>query len=158
MHIYRVSHYLYSLKIPILPIFFKWIIFLLYNSKIPPECSIGELSKFGHGGIGVVLHAECVIGDRVLIGQGVTIGGSFGSGVPKISSDVWIGPGARIFGDIRVGSNCVIGANSVVTKNIPDNCVVGGVPAKIIKEIPVNSLDVINGRMKLATSIISEMD
>ncbi len=144
---YRIAHHLYLLKIPVLPSILKWIIFLLYNSKIPPECSIGILSKFGHGGIGVVLHPKCVIGDRVLIGQGVTIGGSFGSGIPKINDDVWIGPGARIFGGISIGKNCVIGANSVVTKDVPDNCIVGGIPAKIIKKIQVNSLDVINGRI-----------
>ncbi len=88
-----------------------------------------------------------VIGSRVLIGQGVTIGGTFGSGVPTIESDVWIGPGARILGEITVHSNSVIGANAVVTRDVEANSVVGGVPAKTIRTIPPGSLDVRSGRI-----------
>ena len=75
--------------------------FLLYNSTIHPQCAIGEDSIFVYGGVGVVLHPKSTIGSRVLIGQGVTTGGSFGSGPPAIMNDVWIGPGARILGDIN---------------------------------------------------------
>lgn len=131
--IYRVAHFLYEAKIPILPELIRWLIFLIYNSAIPPQCTIGKDCKFGHGGIGVVLHPNCKIGDRVLIGQGVTLGGSFGSGPPTIESDVWIGPGARILGNVTVGENSIIGANAVVIRDVAKNSVVGGVPAKFIR-------------------------
>jgi len=103
---------------------------------------------FAHGGIGVVLHPDCKIGERVMIGQGVTIGGTFGSGTPIVGSDVWIGPGVRILGDVTIGSNCIIGANAVVTRDVPDNSVVGGVPAKLLKTIEPGALDVLKGQLR----------
>lgn len=50
-----------------------------------------------------------------------------------IEDNVWIGEGVVILPDVKIGKNSIIGANSVVTKDIPPNCVVGGIPAKIIK-------------------------
>ena len=52
--------------------------------------------------------------------------------VPIIGDRVYIGPGAKLFGKIRIGNDVAIGANAVVTKDVPDNAVVVGVPAKII--------------------------
>lgn len=54
------------------------------------------------------------------------------SGVSKVGDRVFIGPGARLFGAIKIGNDVAIGANSVVTKDVPDRAVVMGVPAKII--------------------------
>lgn len=79
IHIYRVANCLYRMHIPLLPGLLRFLLFLLYNSVIPPQCSIGKGSSFAHGGIGTVLHPDCRIGERVQIGQGVTLGGSFGS-------------------------------------------------------------------------------
>lgn len=53
-----------------------------------------------------------------------------------IGNDVWIGGNATILPGVNIGNNVVIGAGAVVTKDVPDNCVVGGVPAKMIKELP----------------------
>lgn len=53
----------------------------------------------------------------------------------NIGSDVWIGGNVTILPDITIGNNVVIAAGAVVTKDIPDNCVVGGVPAKFIKTL-----------------------
>ena len=148
IHLYRLAHYLHKMHVPLLPGLLRWLMFLLYNSVIPPQCTIGRGSSFAHGGIGTVLHPECRIGERVLIGQGVTLGGNFGSGAPKIEDDVWIGPGARIFGAITVGCNCIIGANAVVVRDVAENSVVGGVPAKLIRTISPGTLDVKAGRLK----------
>lgn len=145
---YRLANFLYRSKVPLLPGFVRYLMFLLFNSFIPPQCQIGRGSYFAHGGIGVVLHPDCRIGERVLIGQGVTLGGTFGSGVPVIDDDVWIGPGVRILGDITVGNNSIIGANAVVTKDIEPNSVVGGVPARLIRTIKPGALDVINGKLE----------
>ena len=51
----------------------------------------------------------------------------------EIGHNCWIGYGACILRGVRVGENCVIGTNSVVTKDVPDNAVVGGVPARVIR-------------------------
>lgn len=147
IHFYRVANLLYRLHIPLLPGFLRWLIFLLYNSAIPPQCYIGKDSWFAHGGIGVVLHPNCFIGERVLIGQGVTLGGSFGSGAPRIGNDVWIGPGARILGAVTVGCNSIIGANAVVIQDVKENSVIGGIPGKLIRSINPGALDVARGRL-----------
>ena len=60
--------------------------------------------------------------------------GIHNNGVPMIGNNVYIGPGAKLFGPITIGDNVTIGANAVVNRDIPSNCVVAGVPAKIIKE------------------------
>jgi serine O-acetyltransferase len=80
---------------------------------------------------GIVIGEGCVIGKNVNISQGVTIGRTL-SGYPVIGNNVYIGAGAIIIGDITVGNNVAIGAGAVVTKSVPDNCCVAGVPAKII--------------------------
>jgi serine O-acetyltransferase len=145
---YRVAHWLYQRRIPLLPRVMRWLIFLLYNSDIPPSCEIGRDSLFAHRGIGVVLNRNCRIGSRVQIGQNVTIGGSFGSGVPVIGDDVWIGPGVRILGSIRVGNNVILGANAVVVSDIPDNCIAVGVPAHVQRRISPGSLDTLHGTLR----------
>jgi serine O-acetyltransferase len=52
--------------------------------------------------------------------------------IPSIGSNVYIGPSAKIWGDIAIGDNVMIGANVVVNKSVPSNCVVAGIPAQIV--------------------------
>lgn len=92
----------------------------------------------------MIPHAQCIvigpatIGKNVGISQGVTIGASFdkeqgGKKCAIIGDNVWIGAGAKILGPISIGNNTIIGANSVVVKDIPANSVAVGIPAKVIK-------------------------
>lgn len=107
---------------------------MFFNCSVPASCAIGKGTKFGYGGIAVVIHARAVIGKNCMIGQDVTIGGKSGwYEVPVIGDNVIINAGARILGPVRIGNNVEIGANCVVVKDVPSNCVVAGVPAKIIK-------------------------
>ncbi len=133
--LYRISHWLYLHHVPFLPKIFTLIIFLLYNSKIPYKAVIGKKTICGYGGIGVVIHDKAVIGNNCVIGQQVTIGGgnSRYPGLPVIGDNVHINKGAIVFGGITVGNNVDIGANAVVNIPVPDNAVVAGVPARIIK-------------------------
>ncbi len=71
---------------------------------------------------------DCTIFQQVTIGNGAT-------GNPTIGNDVIIYAGAKVIGNIRIGNNVKIGANAVVVKDVPDNVVVAGVPAKIIKHL-----------------------
>lgn len=65
----------------------------------------------------------------------MTIGGRNNNPkVPVIGNNVFIGTGAKILGDIHIGNNSIIGANAVVIHDVPDNCSVAGVPAKILHE------------------------
>lgn len=72
---YRISRWLYLHHILFLPKLVTLLIFLIYNSKIPYQAKIGKGTKFGYGGMGVVVHSKAVIGDNCSIGQQVTIGG-----------------------------------------------------------------------------------
>lgn len=132
---YRAARWLYEHHVPFLPKLIKLLIFLVYNSAIPFECSIGKRSKFGYGAIGVVIHKSAIIGNNVLIGPNVTIGGrSNKRGAPVIGNDVYIGTGAKVLGNIKIGDRVLIGANAVVISDIPNDCVAAGVPARVIKE------------------------
>lgn len=132
---YRISRWLYLHHIPFLPKLVTLLIFLIYNSKIPYQAKIGKGTKFGYGGMGVVVHTKAVIGDNCSIGQQVTIGGGNNCypGLPIIGNNVRISKGAIVFGGITIGNNVTVGANAVVTKPVPDNAIVAGVPAKILR-------------------------
>lgn len=132
---YRISRWLYLHHIPFLPKLVTLLIFLIYNSKIPYQAKIGKGTKFGYGGMGVVVHSKAVIGDNCSIGQQVTIGEGNNRypGLPIIGNNVRISKGAIVFGGITIGNNVTVGANAVVTKPVPDNAIVAGVPAKILR-------------------------
>lgn len=105
------------------------------------SCQIGlgfKLAKgvsLGYGGLGVVIHKNAVIGENVVIGDCVTIGGTTKkSGVPEIGDGCLLSSGAVILGPIKIGKNCVVGANAVVTKDFSDNSVIGGIPARVLKD------------------------
>lgn len=135
IHFYRLSRWMFIHHIPFFPKLITLLIFLIYNSKIPYQAQIGFRTKFGYGGIGVVIHQDSIIGCNCTIGQQVTIGGGNTKypGVPVIGNNVHIYKGAIVFGGITIGNNVTIGANAVVNKPIPDNAVVAGVPAKILR-------------------------
>src|SRR5262245_24284971 len=91
--------------------------------ELPRPTSLGPGLYIGHfGGITISRHAK--IGMRCSISQNVTIGvsgqGEKG-GAPVIGDDVYIGPGARLFGKITIGDNAKIGANAVIHRDIPPN-------------------------------------
>ena len=99
---------------------------ILDGVKISNDVQIGKASIIYYNSI--ITH-DVVIGDFVEISPSVTV-----LGRAKIGSFCKVGTNAVIFPDITVGENVIIGAGSVVTKDIPDNCTVVGVPAKIIKQ------------------------
>ena len=80
---------------------------------------------------GIVIHPDVIVGPNCLIFQQVTIGTTRG-GIPVIGGHVDIGAGARVLGPIKVGDNCVIGANSVLLEDLPPGSTAVGVPAKRI--------------------------
>lgn len=100
--------------------------------QIPPN-TCGEGLQIWHYGY-IIINSNVRIGKNLTIYPGVEIGHKNpGEGCPVIGDNCFIGAGSKIFGDIRIGNNVTIAANSVVTKDLPDNVIVGGAPAKIIK-------------------------
>ncbi len=107
-----------------------------YGISIHFNTRIGSGFYIGHFG-GIVINDECIIGKNCNISQGVTLGKANrgkNRGYPILGDHVYIGPGAKVIGAIKIGNNVAIGANCVVTKNIPDNSVVVGIPGKIISQ------------------------
>lgn len=132
MELYRLSRMLYLEGMEEGAKHIQGFIFNKFNSRVPYLAEIGEGTRIGIGGIGVVIHPNSVIGRDCVIGQQVTLGGRVGgAGTPIIGDNVWISPGAKCLGG-RIGSNVVIGANSVVLKEVESNSVVAGVPARLI--------------------------
>ena len=130
---YRIGNFLYKFKIPFVWIFFKFLIRLICNSAIDPRTTIGKGTKFGYGGISIVIHRDAVIGKNVMVSPNVVIGGRSNQKPPVILDDVFIGSGASILGDITIGNNSTIGAGAVVLNDVGDNETWAGVPAKKIK-------------------------
>lgn len=118
---------------PFLTIFQKFIE-IVTGISIPFNSKIGRGLYIGHFG-GIVLGTEVIIGEYCNLSQQVTIGQGGRGGIqksPTIRNFVYIGPGAKIFGGITIGNHVAIGANAVVTEDVPDHAVIAGVPAKII--------------------------
>ena len=104
--------------------------------SIPASTEIDSGFYIGHFG-GIVVNGKSVIGKNCNISQGVTLGQANrgkNKGYPTLGDNVYIGPGAKIVGAIKIGNNVAIGANCVVTKDIPDNSVVVGIPGKVISQ------------------------
>lgn len=81
----------------------------------------------------IVIHERCRIGKNLRIHVGVNIGANGGE-PPKLGDNIYIGPGAKVFGDITIAEGCKIGANAVVNKScLDEKCTLVGVPVHTIK-------------------------
>ncbi len=103
--------------------------------EIHPGATLGRRLVIDHG-TGVVIGETAEIGDDVLIYQGVTLGGTgkdTGKRHPTIGNNVMISSGAKVLGPFKVGDNSRIAAGAVVLEEVPENCTVVGVPARIVK-------------------------
>jgi serine O-acetyltransferase len=132
---YRVSHWLKTHKVPLIPRAISQLARWLTGIEIHPSAQIGTGFFIDHG-MGVVIGETAEIGDYVTLFQGVTLGGTGkerGKRHPTLGNHVVVGAGAKILGGIKIGDNVKIGANSVVLKSVPPNSTVIGVPARIIK-------------------------
>lgn len=98
-----------------------------------PRSRIGPGLYIGHYG-GIWINPIATLGANCSISQGVTVGfAAQNQDVgPELGDRVWVGPNATITGRVRIGSGAVVGANSLVVANVPENGVAVGVPAKII--------------------------
>lgn len=140
IRLYRLGHWLYQRNWIRTSKLVRNLIYLIANSYIPASASIGKGSVLAYGGIGVVIHANAVIGEGCVIGQNVTIGAAEGyasaqaNRCPVIGNNCYIAAGSKILGAITIGDNCQIGAGAVVLKDAPANSVLVGVPAKVIKQ------------------------
>lgn len=106
----------------------------IFGVDINPAAKIGIGIMLDHG-TGIVIGETVIIGDNCSLLQGVTLGGTgkeTGDRHPKIGANVLLSVGAKVLGNIKVGDCSVVGAGSVVLKEVPPRTTVAGVPAKEI--------------------------
>lgn len=135
--VYRIAHVLWKWKRRILARILSNYAKFFSGIEIHPGASIGRSLVIDHG-VGVVIGETAVIGDDVLIYHGVTLGGKTLDPVkrhPTIGNRVILGAGSKLIGNIVIGDDCRVGANAVVTKNMPAGTVAVGVNAKLIRSI-----------------------
>jgi serine O-acetyltransferase len=110
------------------------------------HCWISVAAEIGPGLLiahvsGVIIGGGTIIGKNCDIRQNVTFGGNFnksdenGRQQPMLGDNISIGAGAVIIGPVSIGNNSIVGANSVVTKDVPSRVIVFGIPAIIVKDV-----------------------
>ena len=133
---HRIAHKLNYWKIPLLPRILSNISRFFTGIEIHPAARIGRRFFIDHG-MGVVIGATTIIGDDVLLYQGVTLGGTgneHGKRHPTLGDNIVVGSGAKVLGNIEIGSNSRIGAGSVVVDSVPENSTVVGIPGRIVRQ------------------------
>ena len=137
---YRIANKLYKKNFKILA---RIIMGIFSNVDIHPACKIGRRVFIDHAK-GIVIGQTAIIGNDIIIYQGVTLGGVHLKPIkrhPTIEDGVVVGAGAKILGDITIGKNSKIGANSVVVHSVPPYSTAVGIPAKVIKKNDLEPLD-----------------
>jgi serine O-acetyltransferase len=99
--------------------------------EVPRTTAIDAGFRIDHFGP-LLINAQVIAGKRLTVSQGVVIGQTK-TGIPRLGDNVRIAVGAKVIGGITIGDNVVVGAQSVVTKDVPDNAIVAGVPAKTLR-------------------------
>jgi len=137
--IYRFGRWRYGVRPALLrkllSLIYKWLykmVQIVAGIELPCEVPIGRNFVIEHSG-GIVVSGFARFGDNCRIRSGVVIGLSRIEDpcAPHFGDNVDVGAGAKVLGNIRIGSNVLIGANAVVLTDVPDNCIAVGVPARI---------------------------
>lgn len=133
--LHRVAHWLFEADLFFLARFVNHLSRWLTGIDIHPGATIGRHLFIDHG-FGVVIGETAEIGDNVSIYQGVTLGGTDpangigGKRHPTLCDDVIVGSGAQILGPVTINPRARVGANAVVTKDVPEGAVMVGIPAR----------------------------
>jgi len=142
--VHRISHKLWNLKLPLIPRLLSQLTRFITGVEIHPGAKIGKGVFIDHG-MGVVIGETSEIGNRCLLYQGVTLGGTGkenGKRHPTLEANVVIGAGAKVLGAIIVGTNTRIGAGSVVVKDVEADSTVVGIPGRVVHQsgVKINPL------------------
>lgn len=135
----RTTGYLRTLPFMSLGLYplFKWWLLRCrykYGIAIPEYTLIGPglfINRFG----GIYINGDAVIGANANLTHGIMLGQANRgdrAGSPILGDRVFLGAGAKVIGRIHLGDDCAVGANAVVTKDVPEKGVVGGIPAKLL--------------------------
>jgi serine O-acetyltransferase len=133
---HAIAAFFWRHKLRALARFWSNLTRFLTGIEIHPGAKIGKRLFIDHG-MGVVIGETAVVGDDVTLYQGATLGGlgksdEDGKRHPTLENEVMIGAGAHILGPITIGSKAKVGANAVVTKDVPAGCTAVGNPARFV--------------------------
>lgn len=135
---FRLEQQVANLRVPVLKEVLVVLVKMLGGTlRVFTDCKINYAAAINKGLVlhnfaGIEINPKCA-GENLTVNQNVCIGPDYISpGKPILGDNVFVGAGAKILGDIKIGNNVVIAANSMVTSSIPDNCSVVGNPAKIV--------------------------
>jgi len=140
MAVYRFGRWRYTIRNPLarkpLSLLYKFlykIIQVFTGIELPCEVSIGRNFRIDHFGA-IIISGFASFGDNCVIRNGVTVGLRHveNPAAPRIGSNVDIGAGAMVLGDITIGDNVLIGANAVVITDVPPDSIAVGNPARIL--------------------------
>ena len=144
---HKIAHFFCVAKFDLIARIISQFSRFLTGIEIHPKAKIGKNLFIDHG-MGVVIGETSDIGDNVTIYHAVTLGGISPSidsdnqrnvkRHPTLKNNVVVGSGAQVLGPIIVGENAKIGANAVVTKDVPENAVMVGIPAKNVGAAPTD--------------------
>jgi len=143
---YRLTHRLHGLGLVFVARWLAQAARFLTGVEIHPACVIGRRFFIDHG-MGVIIGETAIVGDDVLLYQGVTLGGTgneSGKRHPTLGDRVVVGAGAKVLGNIRIGSDTRIGANSVVLHDVPPHSTVVGIPGKVVRRRKGDENDVLS--------------
>lgn len=115
---------------------FEMMSFVFGSHAVSAKAQIGRGTVFYHHALGCTVHGKVVIGCDGHIFPNVTIGSKWPNGVcegeaPQIGDRVFIGAGAVLLGNIKIGNDVIIGSNAVVTSDVPSNSIAVGIPAQV---------------------------
>ncbi len=135
--LHRLSHYFFCKRLGFLARFFYVLNVVLFGCEITPPSSIGPGMHIVHV-VGVVIHAKigknvCIFGDVALGGSGNRLSDVGWLGGPVIGDNVKFGFGSKVMACVYIGDNAFVGAMSLVMKDVPENAVVFGIPAKVMR-------------------------
>lgn len=128
---WRVSNWLWRQDRHDLALLFQSAISRTFQVSIHPSATIGASVFLDHA-TGIVISAFADISDEVTILQNVTVGRQDGGASPKIGRGVLLSAGSTVIGDVTIGDFAKIGANSLVTRDVPPGCTAVGVPARLV--------------------------
>jgi serine O-acetyltransferase len=141
--VYRFGRWAYSLKLPVLRqlmiaiyLVVNTLCIMMTSSHLQVESDIGP-GLIVHNSVGVLILVKRM-GHSCTLTQDVSIGTIRGEQRPTIGNNVFFGAGSKVFGPVTIGDNVVVCPNSFVAGDVPSNCTVMGVPARIISREAVS--------------------
>ena len=142
----HLSRWCYTHRLRLFSQLIDKTVMLLFRADIPGKADIHKRVSFSHGAVGVIINPAAQVGEGCIIGAKTTLGNAFPhGGAPRLGKHVYVGVGAFIGGGIQVADYVIIGANSVLTKDVLEpGVIVAGCPARVLRKLTPQEREQLN--------------